>query len=232
MIYDRPFKRRTFLTSAAVAVTGTALSTPAAASGVIGFTNIGVNRFDGDGDGELAVDAERVRRSVRFFSEPDTGDYITSGANVEDGGISIGDFVGSSPATLTYEYRGGADNAVSAPDEVWLRLVESDGTVHEVWRAENDDEPSAEEWRVRNVHRELRGNPDHNRGFNWFEVESGGSTTRLSEALVDDFDDDTRITRIAAGRGTFGGSDMLDIRYRDPRFDGERLATFPSGRGR
>lgn len=226
-----PIERRTFLALAGAGVSSTLLTAPAAASGGLGFTNVGVNRFDGDGGG-IDVDAEQVKRSVRFFSDGVTGDYITSGANVDDEGITIGDFSGSSPSSLTYEYRGGEDNDASAPDEVWLRLVESDGTMHEVWRAENDGSPDAEQWRVRNVHKELRGNPDHNQGFNWFEAHGDGTTSRLSEALIDDFADDTRITRVAAGRGTFGGEDTLDIRYRDPRFDGDRVATFPSGRGR
>lgn len=223
--------RRTFLAVAGAGVAGTLLSVPATASGGLGFTNIGVNRFDGENDGGIDVHAERVRRAVRFYSDGQTGDYITSSGNVEDAGITIGDFTGSSHATLTYEYRGGPNNGVSAPDEVWLRLVESDGTMYEVYRAENDGEPDEDEWRTRNVHKELRGNPDFNQGYNWFEVSSTG-VTRLSQALVDDFAADTRITRVAAGRGSFGGADVLDIRYRDPRFDGDRVATFPSGRGR
>lgn len=213
-------------------VASTLLSFPVAASGGLGFTNIGVNKFDGEGDGEIGVHAERVRRAVRFYSDGTTGDYITSGANVEEPNITIGDFTGSSTSTLTYEYYGGPDNGASAPDEVWLRLVESDGTEHEVYRAENDGEPAAKEWRTRNVHKEIRGNPDFNQGYNWFEVTSDGSVNRLSEALVDDFADDTKITRLAAGRGSLGGSDTLDIKYRDPQFEGERVATFPSGRGR
>jgi hypothetical protein len=115
---------------------------------------------------------------------------------------------------------------------MWLRLVESDGTKHEVYRAENDGEPSAQEWRTRNVHKELRGNPDFNQGFNWFEVFGDGSRTKLSEALIDDFAEATQITRMAAGRGSFSSPDTLDIKYRDPRFEGRRVATFPSGRGR
>lgn len=222
-------RRRSFIKLTAAGIAGTALTGSATASGGLGFTNVGVNRFDVDGGG-LNVYAEQVRRSVRFFSDGPTNDYITSGANVDDEGITIGDFTGSSPATLTYEYRGGADNDVSAPDEVWLRLVESNGTSHEVYRAENDGEPAAKEWRTRNVHRELRGNPDYNQGFNWFEADSDGRT-KLSTALVDDFGDDTRITRVAAGRGTFNTDDTLDIRYRDLEFNGKRVATFPSGKG-
>lgn len=223
--------RRAFLTMVGAGAASTLLVTPAAASGGLGFTDVGVNKFDGDGDGDIRVYAERVKRAVRFYSDGPTGDYITSGANVEEPNITIGDFKGSSPSKLTYEYYGGSDNGASAPDEVWLRLVEADGTEHEVYRAENDGEPAAEEWRTRNVHKELRGNPDFNQGFNWFEVTSGGSIDGLSEALVEEFENDTRITRLAAGRGTFGGDDDLDIKYRDLRFEGERVSTFSSGKG-
>lgn len=230
-MFEPPLTRRTVLGVVGAGIAGSLLSAPAAASGGPGFTDIGVNTFDGDGDGAVDVDAERVKQAVRFYSDGSTGDYITSGANVEDADLTLGDFEGDSPRTLTYEYRGGEDNETSAPDEVWLRLEEPDGTTHEVFRAENDGEPSVDEWRTRNVHGEIRGNPDFNQGYNWFEV-IGSTPTRLSEALVDDFDGDTRITRLAAGRGTFGGDDELDIKYRNPRVDGDRIATFPSGRGR
>jgi hypothetical protein len=84
------------------------LSVPATASVGQGFTNIGVNTFDANDDDAIDVDAERVRRAVRFSGGPD--DYITSGANVEGPNITIGDFTGSSPSTLTYEYYAGPDN--------------------------------------------------------------------------------------------------------------------------
>jgi predicted ribosomally synthesized peptide with SipW-like signal peptide len=206
------------------------------------FTRTGISRFDTGGDGNYDADVELDEApdgsgSVAHATSGGvaTNDYVTTGVSLP-GEPTLGELTDdptNPTTTLTYDYYGGANNGNSAPDEVYLLIEESDGTRHVVYRASNDGAPADETWKTRNVHRELAGNPDNNPGFNWFEINDDGTTTNLggggpTSDLSTDYGDDAVILGMAAGRGTLGGGDVLDVYYRNPSVGGESVGSFPT----
>jgi predicted ribosomally synthesized peptide with SipW-like signal peptide len=210
------------------------VNTTLADSSPFDFTRAGVTRFDVGGDGNFDADVELTDnpgvgsgKVVHATSGgAPTDDYVTTGVSL-DSEPTLGDLTDdptNPTTTLTYEYYGGSDNGNSAPDEVYLLIEEANGTRHVVWRASNDGDPADEEWKTRNVHREIAGNPDENPGFNWMEATdgnnnlgNGGPTSDLSTT----YGDDAVVLAMAAGRGTTGGGDVLDTYYRNPAVNGD-----------
>jgi len=195
------------------------------------FTAIGVNRFDFDGGG-LDVYAERTRSPDRpgsathVYSNGQTEDYISVVANVTGGTFTLGDFTGDMPTSVTYDYYVSDTNTNPAPDEVWLRLVQSDGTKRTVYRHATD--PNAgPTWKTRDVTGDINGTSALSTGFTWHTLQKNLGTRDLTSV----FDADTRITRLGAGYGTTGHPKVLDAYFADLKADNRRLATFPTGHG-
>ncbi|MFB6175722.1 MAG: hypothetical protein ABEI99_01005, partial [Halobaculum sp.] len=205
------------------------------------FTATGVNRFDTGGDGNYDVDVELAtdpagsgKVAHATSGGTTTDDYATTAVSL-DAAPTLGDLTDdptSPTTTLTYEYYGGPLNAISAPDEVYLLVEEADGTEHVVYRASNDGDPAAGEWRTRNVHRELAGNPEHNQGYNWMEITTGGVVNLNNGGPTADlstvFGDDAVVRALAAGRGTTGGGDVADVYYKNPTVGGQSAGRFPT----
>jgi len=206
------------------------------------FTRAGITRFDTGGDGAYDADVELVDDPVNSgkvahatSGGTETNDYVTTGVSL-DPAPTLGELTDDDTnptTTLTYEYYGGANNDNSAPDEVNLLIEEADGTRHVVYRASNDGEPAAQSWKTRNVHREVAGNPDNNQGYNWFEINDDGTQTNLggggsTSDLSNVYGDDATVLAMAAGRGTLGGGDTLDVYYRNPAVGGESVGQFPA----
>ncbi|MFB6109186.1 MAG: SipW-dependent-type signal peptide-containing protein [Haloplanus sp.] len=205
------------------------------------FTATGVNRFDTAGDGNYDVDVELATDPVgsgkvahATSGGVQTNDYATTAVSLASE-PTLGDLTDdptNPTTTLTYDYYGGPENGISAPDEVYLRIEESDGTEHVVYRASNDGAPADEQWKTRNVHREVAGNPDHNAGYNWFEITGSGTTNLGGGGPTSDlstvYGDDAVVTAMAAGRGTLGGGDVADVYYRNPMVGGQSAGAFPT----
>jgi len=204
------------------------------------FTRTGVTRIDFNGDGnydsdvELAADPAGGGGKVAHATSDGTAtaDYVTTGVSL-DPAPTLGDLTDdpSNPTTtLTYEYYGGANNGNSAPDEVYLLIEEADGTRNVVYHTSNDGAPTGQTWEVRNVHREIAGNPDpeDNPNYNWFEIGGGSLGSADGTDLSDVYGDDAVVLAMAAGRGTTGGGDVLDTYYRNPQVGGESAGSFPT----
>lgn len=204
------------------------------------FVTEGVNQFDFSGDGEFTTDvvAESTPDGETAYAHITSGgtqttDYATTAVSLTSPTVPEPPTLGelTSGTTLTYGYYAGPNNKDSAPDEVYLLVEETDGTRHVLYRASDDGSPAAGEWKTRNVHREISGNPDNNSGYNWFELTTsgrtnlgdGGSTSDLSNV----YSDDAEVLAIAPGRGTTGGSGSIaDVYYRDLRIGGKALGKF------
>jgi len=202
------------------------------------FTAFGVNRFDTGGDGNYDADVELAQDPTgdgkiahATSGGAMTDDYVTTALCLDEN-PTLGELTGEAPTTLTYMYYGGPGNGNSAPDEVYLLIQEADGTQHVVWRASNDGEPAAEEWRTRNVHLEIAGAPENNSGYNWMEITDSGNTNLGGGGATSDlstiYGDDAEVLAMAAGRGTTGGGDVLDTYYKNPAVGGESVGTFPT----
>ncbi|GAB3322348.1 CalY family protein [Haloplanus salinarum] len=206
------------------------------------FTRAGITRFDTGGDGNYDADVELVDDPVdsgkvahATSGGEATNDYVTTGVSLPE--PTLGDLTDdptNPTTTLTYQYYEGANNGTSAPDELYLLIEEADGTRHVVYHTSNtDDSGGADGWATRNVHREIAGNPDpeDNPNFNWFELTDGGVNT-VGNAdgtdLSDVYGDDAVVLSMAAGRGTLGGGDTLDVYYRNPAVGGSLVGSFPT----
>ncbi|GAA0524298.1 Right handed beta helix region [Halorubrum aquaticum] len=204
------------------------------------FVTEGMNQFDFSDDDEFDTDVVAASptggetTSAHITSAgTQTTDYATTAISLAQRpeSLTLGELAGGT--NLTYEYYAGPDNEDAAPDEVYLLVEETDGTRHVLYRTSEDGSPAAEEWKTRNVHKEISGNPDNNQGYNWFEITATGATVNLGDGgstsdLSSVYSDDAELLAIAAGRGTIGGSgSTADVYYRDLRIGLLVVGSFP-----
>jgi hypothetical protein len=233
------FDRRTTLkTLGALAIGGSGLAavTTEASAQAVGeaFVRVGVNTFDNDGGGAdvqivRASDPEVGGRVTRATSSGTrTTDYATSIVSVPD--VALGDLT-----ELTYEYYGGAQNLLSAPDEVWALLKDANGNHHVVFRHASDSSPNGQTWRTRDVLSEIRGNSSLSPNTSWATLTERDSSGRvqvksLQTSLIATFGAGAVLRRVGIGRGRTGGdSTVADVFYRNLRLNGSRLDTLPAG---
>jgi hypothetical protein len=196
------------------------------------FVRVGVNTFDNDDTG---ADVRIVRTSdpevgggVTYATSGGTRttDYATSVLSVPD--VALGDLT-----ELTYEYYGGAQNLLSAPDEVWALLRDADGNHHAVFRHASDSNPSGQTWRTRDVLAEIRGESSLSPDTSWATLVEGssgrGQVKSLQTSLVATFGAGAVLRRVGVGRGRTGGDGTVaDVFYRNLRLNGSRLDAFPA----
>lgn len=236
-------RRTTLKTLGALAIGGSGLATitteggaqTATSSAGVGeaFVRVGVNTFDNDGGGPdvqmvRASDPEAGGRVTRATSGgARTTDYATSILSVPD--VALGDLT-----ELSYEYYGGAQNRLSAPDEVWALLEDTDGNRHVVFRHAGDSNPSGQTWRTRDVRAEIRGEPSLSPNTSWATLTEGDSgrvrVKSLQTSLIATFGAGAVLRRVGVGRGrTSGDGTVADVFYRNVRLNGSRLDALPAG---
>lgn len=226
--------RRQFLTGTAAAL---ALSTVAgnasASGGTTRFTDVGVNKFDADDDDDIGIYFRPAQGRVggrggvrHLVSDGAEGDYVTAVQPIPP--TEIGDFTGSNPTTLEYDYYDTETNEAATPDEVWVRVRDQDGT-RSFYRASNDNDEGGAvgEWLTREIHNEIVGDPQYNEGFKWFEVTPDGIVGG-SESLVDLVGEDASLIHVGTGGSNFGGNVITDFYVDKLRLDGRPIGHFPA----
>jgi hypothetical protein len=219
---------------AAIATEGSAQTATSGADVGEAFVRIGVNTFDNDGGGAdvqmvRASDPEVGGRVTRATSGGTrTTDYATSILSVPD--VALGDLT-----ELSYEYYGGAQNRLNAPDEVWALLEDTDGNHHVVFRQAGDSKPSGQTWRTRDVRAEIRGKSSLSSNTRWATLTEGDSSERaqvksLQTSLIATFGAGAVLRRVGVGRGrTSGDGTVANVFYRNARLNGSRLDALPAG---
>lgn len=226
--------RRQFLkgTTATLAL-GTLAGNAVASGGSVEFTEVGLNKFDADGDDDISLYFRPAKGRVagragvrHLVSDGAEGDYLTSVRSIPP--TRIGAFTGSNPTTLEYDYYDTEANEAATPDEVWVRVRDGDRT-RSFYRASNDNDEGGAvgEWLTREIHEEIVGDPRYNVGFNWFEVTEDGVGSG-DESLVELVGEDATLLHVGIGGSNFGRSVVTDFYIDDLRLDGHPVGNFPA----
>lgn len=231
-------RRRRFIRGAAATLTLSTVAGTAAASGdTTRFTDVGVNKFDADGDDDISIYFRPAQGRVggrggvrHLVSDGPEGDYLTSVQPIPP--TKIGAFTGSNPKTLEYDYYDTETNDAATPDEVWVR-VRDQGETRSFYRTSNDNDEGGAVgvWLTREIHNEIVGDPQYNKGFKWFEVTSEG-VVGGNESLVELVGEEATLIHVGTGGSNFGGSVVTDFYIDKLRLDGHPVGNFPAeGRG-
>lgn len=111
--------------------------------------------------------------------------------------------------------------------------MREDGEFRSFYQTSNDNNEGGPvgEWVTREIHNEIVGEPEYNKGFKWFEMTSD-SVKNGNETLLELVSENATLIHVGTGGSSFGGDVITNFCIDKLQLDGHPVGHFPvEGRG-